>query len=383
MSIKVFRNIMIGVAIAAILSVAAITVYRKNIDNKNIGNESSIEGTSQNSGINTSIQGDETGKAHNHEISTDTSLRDGGLNLETMRHEYESFIGKMGIYAICWISDTEYFVEVYNTNKEAFVQYQDGSNTIIVFNNKNMAVQFGVNESSMDYVLASGNIDVINQIGLAIDSVEKGIGTFQSLDISDKYDETTYEFAIDLNGFDEIREFYSQIDKDSADLIIEMYKNNFEYLGFMNDNQEMSLRIVVICNETSGLVEAGIQYYSGNEIKTLDVQDGVYIYEVFNKYFFIPDWRLDQEWYDTDYASLVSSTETVEKCQGMLDRLIINLKDIVNDYFNKNYTVDSDIKIVDGEAVEHEDSHELTDDTSQSGDYQGEGDNVINSQTGG
>ena len=242
-------------------------------------------------------------------------------DLENLHYYYDSFVDMGTLYLAYYYSEEDYDVIVRNNDGESFVQTSNGSTGIYYDTTK--CVYVGENIAHFT------DTDIITRLGMAIDAIDIGIATLTTTDITDdiKNSENAEElltsgnytrYEIDVNGYDKIKEVYSQVDDAYGQTMVDTLKESIENSADLidageeagMDTDEISLKYILVVTDDNGLAFCGMYLYFGNELLLTDNSNqNLYIFWWFDQYFVINPWELDDVWYEYDFLSVDAENE--------------------------------------------------------------------------
>ncbi len=225
------------------------------------------------------------------------------------------------------VNEEEFVSFLYNDKKEAFAQSKSGG--LAVYRNDDKYVAFG-EAVTIDY-----GISPLRMMDLALNLVRDGKASIERPDSTEAEELAKLRtYLISIKGKDNVRELYSQINKEYADKMVESL-----YGTVYPKDSELQITIVIGDNKAFGaschMVLSGDRYLSW----------------YFDGYLKMFDWSLKKDWYSND----INDTE---KWKGLINELVDDVEIKTKEYAESNNIDLNNIGNLGGEEtaapVEHD-----------------------------
>lgn len=219
--------------------------------------------------------------------------------------------GTSDIYAS--IMHNEHNETIYTSNNGDNNIYTDANNVIRIGNN---SVTYGQ------------DIDIITQVRYALNIFDVDGMEIELLKCPDGKTEsgTTYqEYLVDIHGFNTIKQIFTQVDLTLANDYEQLLREQFIGLGDGVDYEHPNLRYSFILIDDK-LQACQSYYYFGENSK--GAWNTCYSSWAFEDSIEIKDWKLDDFWYNFDYANMTD--ETANKIIANLDKLITDINEMMH-----------------------------------------------------
>ena len=307
--LKNFIWLMMGVIIGIVLGFAIFTASMgsvakdlSNTQTSQVEAESEVEVGDAGDGISTYL--------FEHKTLT-------GEDAQAVKEKINStleYIKTHDTYVQIQTGEASYESYLYNDTGECFAQSSDASYHAI-FRNDGKTIKY----SDANAAIAFGkDTEVISIVQSAVNAIENGVEGVQLFEMIPASEDTDYiEYRIDLVGEDAVKACYQMHDEEFAQI---MYDN----LTSQGPEWEPHLIFVIIVDTTGETQQIAITclYVEDNEEYTNWIMQG---------YFDVYDWKLGQEWYDTDF-----STTDGAAYGEMMDTLITDIDTMLNQYIKDN-----------------------------------------------
>lgn len=309
----------IGIGLAIVLAMGCVIyglIYSRSIDNTSI---------------------DDTGLP-----SSDTSIVESNTESENAESEpdYEALRLSIDELTIEYLEDTmNKFL-----SKPLYLAFRTSDNEseydVLVHNNKNESVSYYSNgytfTKNPDYsgVLVSGDgdvelidteIDQLDYLWLAIQSVKDGNGTMYVNDLTDEWEDIAYEYVIDFNGYDECEQFLSLVNPKYASTMRSYLEQSSISEGYDLEEKPINLRFIYVLTFL-GVDSGGFYTYYGKDKLDLTTESWNKCYTMwfFKDFWEIGEWKFPDIYYNTNIQELLDNNDVkkaIEIVQAACDEV--------------------------------------------------------------
>ena len=252
-------------------------------------------------------------------------------------------------------SDDEPLTDVLLTNSSGESWYQESMGNIAIFLNDKTSVYYGQN------IYYGKDCTILDQLKTAVTMANDGKAEILKVSEKDSSEAGVPigEYAIDIHGWDAIRELYTPLGDDYADSKIESIKQNIEDSNLPEDTSYATVRYLLVYYD-GALAAMGRYYYFGED--AIGNWSSCYTDWYTDSFFEVYDWELTDDWYDYDYSKLPDSDGTDVK--AMLDEQYNVISTMLDKFSADNSTYSDEFQPADKESGTSETSTSSSTETS-------------------
>ena len=243
-------------------------------------------------------------------------------------------------YIHVYTGEEEYDTYIYNKKGEAFAVGNVSTN-MTVFRNDGVAVKY------TDMIAQTEELDILQLILNSLNAIDNNkIEMFESKsDVAETSEyEGYHEYVAVFDSYDDIRNLYSSMSTEYADIMVEDIKAAF------HEGTTPTFKIYYMISEGGGLTVAC----------HLIENEETYLNWYIDGYLNVYDWELPEEWYTYDFSDS-------DKSEEMLTSLASSLEEMLAKYGEENGVLITDGSDENTETDAHE-GHNHSDTTDENGD---------------
>ena len=256
-------------------------------------------------------------------------------------------------------SDDETLTDVLLTNSSGESWYQESMGNIAIFLKDRTSVYYGQN------IYYGKDCTILDQLKTAVTMANDGKAEILKVSEKDSSEAGVPigEYAIDIHGWDAIRELYTPLGDDYADSKIESIKQNIEDSNLPEDTSYATVRYLLVYYD-GALAAMGRYYYFGED--AIGNWSSCYTDWYTDSFFEVYDWELTDDWYDYDYSKLPDSDGTDVK--AMLDEQYNIISTMLAKFSADNSTYSDEFQPADEESGASDTSTSSSTETSGAGE---------------
>lgn len=257
----------------------------------------------------------------------DAKVFEHGLGAETLIYNFNNFINN-NLYISFQKSsdDTEYDNLIKIPTSESITYYSNGHTSIKDKNNR--MVYFGESISMSD------DFDYLDLMTNAVNFIGSDIAVVRSVDLSNTYNETVYEFVIDIHGYDNCEKFYSQLNPEYGKVMRNNLEESANSSGFDSEESPINLRFAYVIDKT-GITSGGFYTYFSDKQLGIDAAswDECYTMWFFDDFWKIGDWSFPESWYEFDFEKAIQDND-IESLIKIGQSVCNNANKSAEDYYS-------------------------------------------------
>lgn len=257
----------------------------------------------------------------------DEAVFEHGFDPDTLIYNYNNFI-KNNLYISFQKSSDEgdYDNLIKLPTSESITYYKDGYTSIKDKNNR--VVHFG------DEISIFNDFDYLDLMTNAVNLMFTEVVTTRIVDLTYAYDETVYEFVLDIRGYDNCEKFYSQLNPEYGKLMRKNLEESANNSGYDSEESPINLRFAYVIDKT-GITSGGFYtYFSKDELGVDKASwDECYTMWYFDDFWKIGDWEFPESWYNFDFEKAIQNND-IDSIVSIGQSICDNANKAAEDYYS-------------------------------------------------